>query len=180
MSLLIIPTSCHYCGGLIRFVTKKQVLIWDFEPSNELYVCVTCSARIGVHQGTKNPLGMLADAKTRDARRRAHLAFDGLWIDGHIGRFKGYAWLAMKLGIEHAVCHIGWFDTEVCERVIEICRTPPTTAEIEGVRSKRPWKFSYRLEKPIGLSDLCHTAVHGKSPSKANFNQEIQNELSSF
>lgn len=179
MSLLAIPTSCHYCAGVVRFVNKKQVLIWDDEPSNELYVCVTCAARVGVHQGTKHPLGMLADAETRRARHLAHLAFDGLWIAGHVGRFKGYAWLASKLGVEHAICHIGWVDAEVCEVIIDICKTPPTASELEGLRSKRPWKFSYRLDRPIGLCDLGYTAMQGKSPSKAII-QELQNEHAPF
>lgn len=178
MSVLAIPSICHYCDSL-RFATKKQVFIWDDEPSNELYVCVVCAARIGVHQGTKYPLGMLADAETREARRQAHLAFDGLWIAGHVGRFKGYAWLASKLGIDHSVCHIGWFDAEVCERVVEICKIPPTADEVAELRSKRPWKFSYCLKRPIGLCDLGYTRVQGKSPSKVII-QEVQNEHAPF
>lgn len=125
----------------------------DVEPSEWVYLCRGCGSRIGVHKGTRIPLGMLADAETRKARIEAHQAFDALWMQGHVGRFKGYAWLAMKLGIEHSMCHLGWMDAELCRIAIKICQTPPSQGELVGLKSKRPWKLKFKLTKPLGVAD---------------------------
>src|SRR3546814_15641250 len=65
----------------------------------------------------------------RNSKKAAHAAFDPLWkgkiaIEGcrpHKARRLGYEWLAAQLGIHVDQCHIGWFDEEQCQRVIEIC-----------------------------------------------------------
>lgn len=162
MSFLVPPTRCHYCNGKVALVQKSALFLMDPEPSGQVYQCQWCQARIGCHKGKKWPLGMLADLETREARRRAHRAFDGLWLAGHVGRFKGYAWLARKLGLDHAVCHIGWMDAEVCERVVEICQVPPTSEELEGLSSRRPWIQGHRLKKPFGLADLHVSCGHAR------------------
>jgi len=173
MSYLAAPRECHYCGSMVILIETKKLLLLDEETSERVYLCSGCGARVGVHKDTKIPLGMLADGATRRARIAAHKAFDGLWMRGYFGRFKGYAWLAARLGIDHAICHIGWMDADLCEQVIEVCKRPPSSEEMVGLRSRRPWILKYKLSKPLGLddmfkSDASHTLMQGNSGGKAN------------
>lgn len=169
MSFLAAPTDCHYCASTVVLIEARKLFLMDAEPSPLVYFCTGCGARIGVHAGTKIPLGMIADAETRKARIEAHAAFDELWMSGKVGRFKGYAWLAHKLGIEHAICHIGWMDAELCKQVVEICAVPPTADEVASLRSRRPWRLQYRLRRPLGIGDMkkSHHLMQGKSHGKA-------------
>jgi len=36
-------------------------------------------------------------------------------------RTDAYGWLSRQLGIEFKSCHIGMFDVEMCQKVIEVC-----------------------------------------------------------
>ncbi len=79
-------------------------------------------AYVGVHKGTDQPLGRLANAELRYWKKRAHAAFDPLW---KYGRFRGrrnaaYAWLAEKMGLPREKTHIGMFGVAECRRVIQI------------------------------------------------------------
>jgi hypothetical protein len=60
----------------------------------------------------------MADAELRAWKIKAHAALDPLWRGN---RSAGYRWLARRLGIAAAECHIGLFDVETCQRVIEVC-----------------------------------------------------------
>ena len=82
--------------------------------------CASCDAYVGTHAGTERPLGPLADRPTREARRRAHAAFDPLWRGKDKGaRPRAYAWLAKQLDIPGSECHIGYMDVAMCGRVVE-------------------------------------------------------------
>lgn len=123
--------TCPYCGrvSVFRETSFHLYANRDFGP---VWECSPCRAWVGCHKGTKVPLGRLADAKLREAKRRAHAAFDPLWIKkmqlegckkGR-ARGKGYVWLAHQLGINVKDCHIGMFDVAQCERVVEVCTNP--------------------------------------------------------
>src|SRR5580698_695736 len=88
----------------------------------KFYLCRHCDAYVGCHPGTEMPLGRLADADLRLAKRKAHAAFDPLWKSGMISRGKCYGWLANQLGIQKIECHIGMFDIDTCCRVVEVCK----------------------------------------------------------
>jgi hypothetical protein len=86
--------------------------------------CVPCNAHVGCHQKNiklrfrgDEPLGRLADANLRLAKKSAHAAFDPLWASGRISRTDAYAWLATRLGITPEKCHIGDFDISMCRAV---------------------------------------------------------------
>jgi len=64
------------------------------------------------------PLGRLANAELRAAKRAAHAAFDPIWKGGDMSRHAAYGWLAKQLGISRANCHIGMFDVDGCEAVV--------------------------------------------------------------
>lgn len=57
----------------------------------------------------------MANKPTREARKRAHAAFDPLWKSGQMKRGEAYKWLSEKLGKQ---IHIGESDVETCNRVI--------------------------------------------------------------
>lgn len=127
---------CPYCGD--NAVLQSSTAVYgngrDF---GDLYVCANyprCDAYVGVHKGTDKPLGRLANAELREWKKRAHAAFDGLWrrkmsVHGCAkkkARGKGYRWLSEQMGIDEKRCHIGMFDVEQCQQVVEICK--PYTA----------------------------------------------------
>lgn len=122
-------TKCDYCGNAAKLVTGKA--IYPHRPDLyrlSFWQCKPCGAYVGCHKkeggngdGTK-PLGRLANAELRAAKTRAHAAFDPLWRERGMKRRAAYAWLAEKLGVSKAECHIGMMDVETCERVIAACR----------------------------------------------------------
>lgn len=101
-----------------------------------VYLCRPCDAWVGVHKGTDQPLGRLANKELRQWKQKAHASFDPLWeaklqrrrqergpsYKKTWARGSGYAWLARQLGIQIKQCHIGMFDVEMCKRVIGVCQ----------------------------------------------------------
>lgn len=101
-----------------------------------------CDIGVTLHRTNGKPMGEPADKATRQMRRRAHAAFDPIWLhaDERTGvwnlpepersrqvrrirreaRAKAYEWLARELGVEEA--HIGSMDIEQCERVIALAQ----------------------------------------------------------
>jgi len=119
--------ECPYCGKLAGLVDSKEVYR---ESHGNIWMCRPCQAWVGVHKndGKNRPLGSLANAETRQARKMAHARFDPIWQErvGKQGakqqvRGGAYAWLASHLGLHVDQCHIALFDLATCVRVIEIC-----------------------------------------------------------
>lgn len=81
-----------------------------------------CEIKIGCHPGTTKPLGIPVDGETRQARIRAHDAFDVLWRgdSARMTRKEAYRWLADELEIDPSDCHIGRFGSETCDRVVDL------------------------------------------------------------
>jgi ssDNA-binding Zn-finger/Zn-ribbon topoisomerase 1 len=65
------------------------------------------------------PMGSPADKETRQARRRAHAAFDTLWQSGGMKRREAYRWMQEALGLSEDEAHIAKFDAETCEQLID-------------------------------------------------------------
>ena len=107
--------KCSLCHKSAKLIETRYGFKWT---------CQDCDASVGCHKGTKTPLGTMATSQTRKARMRAHDAFDPIWKESprRNGRKKAYFWLAKKLGIDFRDCHIGLFDEETCNRVVEICQ----------------------------------------------------------
>lgn len=118
------PTVCRYCGSDVEIVSNKVIYGREFGEWPWAYRCANrpCDSYVGMHPFTAIPLGTLADAPTREARKRAKRVFEPLWKSGRMGRKEAYAWLAQKLGIDDVdKCHIGWFDADMCEQVFRVC-----------------------------------------------------------
>ncbi len=115
---------CPYCGAeaALHRSSAKFYRGRDYGP---VWACVPCQAWVGCHPGTSTPLGRLANKELRQAKMRAHAAFDPLWkrINGErkMSRGNAYRWLSDRLGIPFDDCHIGMFDIDTCGRVVEVC-----------------------------------------------------------
>ena len=121
-----LEAMCLYCGGrAVHHPTSVHVYGRDCGP---IWECAPCDARVGCHPNGR-PLGRLAKKPLREAKGRAHAAFDPLWkaamardqLPSGRARARGYRWLAAQLGIEPKACHIALFDEAQCERTVQIC-----------------------------------------------------------
>lgn len=126
---------CPYCGNDAKLVTGEVIYphrkdLFDLK----FWHCEPCDAYVGCHKkgawvpdshkhsdGTI-PLGRLANAELREAKKSAHAAFDPIWTDQRMTRKTAYKWLANALGIDRKECHIGMMDAERCRKVVEVCR----------------------------------------------------------
>jgi hypothetical protein len=114
---------CPYCSQSAQLVTGA--VIYPHRPDlhhKQFWSCQPCDAYVGCHGTSSNPLGRLANAELRSAKKMAHAAFDPLWREGGMTRTEAYAWLSKELGIPSEECHVGMFDVEMCNRVILACR----------------------------------------------------------
>lgn len=112
---------CPCCGSsasirdsaVIYGKSYGQALICDRFPA--------CDTFVGCHRASGKPKGTMAERALREARKRAHASFDPLWRDGKLSRHEAYAWLSSEMGVEPNQCHIGLFDVEQCQRVVDLC-----------------------------------------------------------
>ena len=105
--------TCAECGSPMELRNSRYGKFWG---------CVSFPACRGTHgaHADGRPLGTPADQATKQARMRAHAAFDRLWKSGRLRREAAYLWLAERLGIPRDECHLGRFDAAQCARVIEL------------------------------------------------------------
>lgn len=118
---LPVPSSCPHCHGNVEFVSHTKIYARAYGPWPWALLCLGCGAYVGLHPYTAIPLGTLATAPMREARKRAKSAFNPLW-EGEgapMNRNGAYAWLANALQIDAEACHIGWLDVAGCERVVK-------------------------------------------------------------
>lgn len=107
------------CGGATSLVGGKR--IYPHRPDlyhKRFYLCEQCGAYCGRHPRTTRPLGTPAGRELREARQRAHAAFDPLWKSGKMKRANAYKWLAKKLGV--AAVHIGESGLGTCNRIVQL------------------------------------------------------------
>ena len=114
-----IPEVCEYCGGKVIF-TDSAVLYG--RSLGMIYMCTNCNASVGVHQGTNNPLGTLANTVLKLKRKEAHRLFDSIWKTQGSTRSEAYAWLAEQMNLPKHRTHIAYFNIAQCDEAIRICR----------------------------------------------------------
>lgn len=113
------PTECPHCAAPVSLVSNETIYGRAYGEWPWVYACSGCGAYVGLHPFTAIPLGTLATAEIRDARKRAKAAFNPIWQQGRMSRTDAYAWLAGALGIADVkACHIGWFDVDQCNTVV--------------------------------------------------------------
>ena len=120
-----IPTICRYCGGVIRLAPARKIYGASTDrlglAGENIYLCQNCNARVGCHKGTNRPLGNVANEVLRLKRMEAHRVVAALWKSGRMTRTGAYRWLAGELHLRPDRAHIGGFEMDQCQRVIELC-----------------------------------------------------------
>lgn len=112
-----IPTICPYCGGKVVFT--DSAVIYNSKSYGNIYLCTNCNASVGVHKGTRKPLGTLANSVLKLKRQETHRIFDSWWKSCHMNRGDAYQWLARHMELPIYRAHIGQFDMNQCEQVIQ-------------------------------------------------------------
>ena len=116
---LPVPETCPHCGSGCAIVSNSEIYGREYGEWPWAVLCKGCGAYVGFHPFTGIPLGTLATAPMREARKAAKAVFNPLWQQGHMTRHEAYSWLAGALGIaDPNTCHIGWFDVDQCNAVI--------------------------------------------------------------
>lgn len=117
---------CRYCGGVIRLVPAQVVYGSAVKrlglEKEYIYQCQNCNARVGCHKGTTRALGQVANETLRLKRIETHQVFDAFWKYKGMSRTKGYRWLAEQMGLPERLAHIGGFEMDQCQKVIDLCR----------------------------------------------------------
>ena len=117
---------CRYCGGVIRMVPARAVYGSAVKrlglEKEYIYQCQNCNARVGCHKETTRPLGNVANETLRLKRMETHQVFDAFWKRKGMGRTKGYQWLARQMELPERLTHIGGFEMDQCQKVIDLCR----------------------------------------------------------
>ncbi len=114
-------TKCPYCK--VKAVKVSGMEIYPHRPDlhkKMFYSCPECDAYVGTHTVSGKPLGTLANGELREKRRKLHVVFEPLWNGTQGTRREAYTWLASKLNIPEAACHIGMFDSAACDKALEI------------------------------------------------------------
>lgn len=121
------PTICRYCGGIIR--ARSWLLMSTAAPRNGLEcrtnICISARTAMPALAATRVPRGRLGDVANeilRLKRIEAHQVFDAYWQKMHISRTKAYQWLAREFKLPEEETHIGGFEIDTCQRVIDLCR----------------------------------------------------------
>lgn len=118
--------TCPYCGA--SAVLREGSYVYGERSKGErLYVCANypkCDSYVGVHCGTNQPLGTLADAELRNKRIRAHKLFDQIWKNNLMTRKEAYRWMEYVMCIPRNTGHIANFSDYRCELLMDKCREP--------------------------------------------------------
>lgn len=115
--------TCPYCDKPANLVTGAAIYPHRKDLHKQYFwFCQPCNAYVGTHKNSKAfaPLGRLANAELRAAKIEAHNAFDPLWKSREMSRRDAYQWLAKRLCMSVKKCHIGMFDVDMCNKVVEV------------------------------------------------------------
>ena len=82
----------------------------------------------GLSSGDNAPLGNVANEVLRLKRMETHKVFDDFWKGRRMSRTAAYKWLSKKMGLPEEKTHIGGFEMDQCQQVIDICRQIETAA----------------------------------------------------
>lgn len=138
----MIEVFCSYCGNPAQLVTGEKIYpSWPNLKDSKYWRCEPCGAYVGCHPANQRhgmigiePMGTLANAELRSARMKAHAEFDPLWKSKRRTRKQAYKWLADSMGIHEKDAHIGLFNIEQCQKVVQLCK---------GLWPTNPGNYSY-------------------------------------
>ena len=87
-----------------------------------------CRGTHGAHSDGK-PLGTPANSEVKRLRIQTHALFDELWKSGEMTRNQAYSWLKDALNLTEDEAHIGKFDKDQCERLINFLNATRSTTK---------------------------------------------------
>lgn len=113
---------CTYCGCFTDRVTGKEIYPYLKHLHKKTFIqCKPCEAYVGTHADGK-PLGTLANKGLRAYRIKCHDEFDKLWKSKHMKRNEAYVWLGLKMKKTRADAHIGMFNQQECQKLLQILK----------------------------------------------------------
>lgn len=110
---------CPYCHIPTEYKNSIDIYGIDY---GMIYYCPKCQAYVGVHKGTDQAKGRLANAELRKCKIEAHRYFDKIFKRGIMKRTDAYQWLSEQLGLPPEYTHIGMFNPETCRKVVELSK----------------------------------------------------------
>lgn len=144
--LIMSGKICPYCLNKSEYVDSSIIYGRSY---GMIYLCKSCDAYCGVHKGTDNALGRLANKELRYWKKEAHKYFDALWrlSDRKSERGFQYSQLSKYLGIPIEYTHIGMFGVETCKMVVEWAKNknnsimPFTDNEVDKITNKSKYQI---------------------------------------
>lgn len=112
-----IEVICPFCHRPAVWCENKEVYGRNFGKSYMIWLCKPCDAYVGCHQNTKKPLGTMANAHTREMRRRVHAVIDPIWKSGKISRKKLYRLISIYTAKQY---HTAECTVQDCEAILNI------------------------------------------------------------
>ncbi len=113
--------KCPYCGAPVH-LRSADGIYKDNSKNVMLYVCSNypeCDAYVRVHEGTKKPVGTLANQKLRTLRNEAHKYIRIIQEKGYMTKDEVYRWISNIMSAPLSEAHIGYMGEYYCTTVIE-------------------------------------------------------------
>lgn len=162
-----VVVTCAECGGPMRLLRALDILTgevrWLF------WSCARYPACYCTHSAHPDgmPMGTPAKLATRDARHRAHLAFDLLWKrGGYLTRGAAYRWLTEMFQSAEQV-HIGDMSLEQCANVERWARS-------KFIQLAQERKKTERSKKRAGLFRPNQTPMRDDRQYRADRHDQKQ------
>lgn len=138
---------CQYCNNPSRLVDGSFLYPHRSDLSHlNFYYCDDGHepAYVGCHPHSTKTLGILANSELRDAKKRAHLAFDPIWRNKRYTRGQAYKWLAETMGLTREECHIGMFSIRQCTQVVLL-----------SVGFRRQWEYPLQAKAEKAMIEFA-------------------------
>ncbi len=112
----------HCSGDLGSASAGIEVIALTGTPEGEYwYSARQLTSCLKALKGTTRPLGNLANETLRLKRKETHQVFDSFWKERGMTRTQAYHWMAKKLRLSEQLAHIGGFEMDRCQRLIDLC-----------------------------------------------------------
>ena len=110
---------CCQCGGdvVARLTNQMEVYGHSGYGKRDFWICDSCENYVGCHPSTVEPLGVIATAEVRLARKEIHSKLDRLWQNGRATRPRVYAMLSEEIGKPYHTAEVT--SVEEAKRVLE-------------------------------------------------------------
>ena len=90
-----------------------------------------CDSYVGVHAGTFEPKGSLANGDLRHKRIETHRLFDAIWKNGIFTRADAYRWIQDIFCLNDSQAHIRQFSEYRCDCLMNECRKVLTNHHVK-------------------------------------------------